>query len=181
MRASELIAIGSVSSIRLINPEQTPDEGSSGPVEITFSVDEYLSGSGPQELPIIQTSAVVFQVNEAGHIQSIYGTSCDIFGAVGDRYVLVPGRDEQGRYTVGACGISTKILTNSDEAAIVQRYRAALQEPTATSLPPTAPFVLPPSGTGSDESSGIFWPLVGAAAAGALLASTALVSSRARR
>lgn len=164
----DVIVVGEVQNLSqsaMLNPDPDID----GPLyEMTIGVEEYLKGSGGPTLILVSGRA----------------TSCDVFGDVGDRFLLGLTRRDDGRYSSISCNAALITPeTESDVAAFIGRIREVLLLATATSpSPPTATVgALPTAGAGAEGAGGPpAWLVAGAVGAGALLAGTALFGFRRR-
>ena len=184
--AAEIIAVGAVREIRAIEPLLTEPIQRTG-IEVVISIEEYIKGSG-SGTEVATQLAFVQRLGPSGELEPIGVSTCDTFGSLGGRYVLLLRRGEDDLLHAGPCNGSRSITVGGEEAAgeYVEQIRLILEQP--------APEIeLPDTGTGGasaepSRSSRTFEVLQGAAfsgttlqaagALGALLAAGALLVAR---
>ncbi len=141
--------------------------GDRTPVQITFSVDQYLKGSGPNPLQLYQPAAQISY--DGGQITGILtsGTSCGALISTGDRYVVLL---QQSGYEMLAG--SSKLGSDDENNFILGEIAKVLSEPGALPVVGTGP------GLQHSDSPAAQLPLVLLAVGGVTLASGALLLGR---
>lgn len=179
---ADLIVVGTVEEFRAIDP--LPSSPQSGPslefsrVDVVIAVDEYVKGSG-SGTEVATQRATGGGYGPDGELEAIIGTSCDTFSRLGDRYVLLLRRGQDGLQRAGACGGTATIRSGDEARAVdyVERIRLILEEPPPTEQPPpTVDF--PDTGTAGVSANAQPSAMVAAGGFGALLAAGALLFAR---
>jgi hypothetical protein len=134
--------------------------GERTPVEITFSVEEYIRGSGPKPLGVYQPAAQITYKDERITAILTSGTSCGRQVAVGERFIVML-QDIDGEML-----LSSGKLGGENESSYLESIRNMVSEP----------VVFPDTGTGPDDADSSHLPL--AAATGLAFASGALLLGR---
>ncbi len=183
---SDLILVGTVTGLRLVNPVTplpTPaDPGEStepillpqADVEWSVRVDEYIKGSGPETVEVRSSTMVTVSPGEVT-IQSGTNPLCGYAPQRDARLLLY--LTGSGPYTTSACSGNWEILpeNETDVQARIDELRAAL-----TAAPPTQ-VGLPPAGSGPPHHSAPIVLLIAASAlAGIGLAANAAFALRRR-
>jgi hypothetical protein len=139
IRLADTIVIGVMGEMTALPREAVADDEALGdrtPVEITFAVEEYIKGSGPNPLRIIQPAAQILYDN--GRITGLWtsGTSCGRPVNVGERFVVLLGYDDLGMFS-GSGPLDEQYGVQSiDEIRRVVAEQSA-PPPTITQFPDT--------------------------------------------
>jgi hypothetical protein len=142
------------------------DEVLGTPVEVTFAVEEYIKGSGPNPLKLIQP-AVQIVYEDSGRITGFWtsGTSCGRPVNVGERFVVLLGSDELGMF------LGSGPLDEQHGPESLDFIRGVVAQQAAVTA-------FPDTGSGADVTRSSPLPIAIAAALGGALASGALLAGR---
>jgi len=145
-----VIVAGTASDLAAAPPFDPQQPNADYNANIMFLTEEYLKGSGPDDLAL---DAYGLEVDSEGNIVSVGLAGCQMFdlGSPGSRFVLFFPPGSALDRDPGFCGGSA-VLVGSAGDAYVAEIRAALQPVTATPgpSPPPTPAELPDTG-GSAE------------------------------
>lgn len=178
---AEVIILGTVHDVHLISvtpgpgPETpiNPANSPHGDVEWTVDVEEYLKGSGPNQLSLSSSAAIFLDDSGEYTFRSGLDATCRWAPSEG-MYILFMGRRDDGGYGTGGCAPNF-LRTQENEAQFTQfltDIRAAVV---------AEQVGLPPTGSGSPHHGAPIIPLVVASAlAGLGLAANAAFALRRR-
>ena len=156
--AVDLIILDTVETIERIGDPPPEGEYDDRSMRVTVAVDEYLKGTGPDEIV---------------HIERAGGSAmCQVGSEVGVAYLLFFGPpDDDGQYATSICGGSTRAANEDFVAEVRQILQGPAQTPTVGAFPDTG-------SAGGSPTSSILWPAIAAGGVGTLLASAALFALR---
>ena len=183
VRAADLIAVGTIDDFRVLPTEsvtQGEELGDRIPVEIDFSVSDYIKGSGPEVLLLYQPAVEIG--HEGERISRILDgrTDCGSAMVLYDQCVLLLARSDSARYqktTPFGCSAD-----QSDVASRADLIRQLVDEQSTSEATEPAIVSLGDVGTGPTRSgSGFLWLLAALAGTGAamVLTGAALIARRA--
>ena len=182
VREAELIAVGTIDDFRVLPTEsvtQGEELGDRIPVEIDFSVSDYIKGSGPEVLLLYQPAVEIG--HEGERISRILDgrTDCGSAMVLDDQCVLLLARSDSARYQK-----TTPFGCSADQSDVARRadlIRQLVDEQSTSEATEPAIVSLGDVGTGPTRSgSGFLWLLAALAGSGAamVLTGAALVARR---